>query len=457
MKNATSPNLNVTMAGIQFRSPVGVAPIGAHWGKGIKDPEIYAEVNGEILLKHARAGAGYIYIAGAFLKEETIDKLHDRARPEGEHQFPPDGMSTRAIKTNTAVAPYGLEGMYFIPSPFWLSAEHEKGGVLAKEKLMKILKKKKPEDVPIIANTIGMGDLPDTWVDGAKRWEELGADLIEVNVSCPLPTTMRGAVNDFFQKSFPARFQGVLIGDNPDLVEEITRQVVKAVNIPVGVKISVETGFPRVVGLAERIRDAGAKFIHTFNSAVGIAPPNIYDRGKPLWPFMDGSPFCMASGSFLRIPCYRDVAAIARFVPGLDIAAAGGFVLPEHCVEAMMLGARLAQLCTGVIEQGRSLIKQSNSFIRKFMVEQGYQSVEEFIGLGQQYIKYNEDVDMMGGKVVAELDEEKCTKCGRCIDNICTALYSDKGKIKIRAERCAGCGGCMIACQSDAIKLVLRE
>lgn len=452
MQKVASPSLSVTMAGVQFRSPVGVGPIGAPWGKK-PEPEVHAEV----LLKHARAGAGYICLSAMFVTEATIRKLQERAKPEEEHHFPPGGMGTRAMKAETPVAPYGREGMYFFPSPFWIGVEQAREGAHDAEKLVKIIMEKKPKDVPLISNTVGLGDLPDTWVDGAKRWEELGAELTELNFSCPLPTTMRGAVDDFFRRRFPARFQGALIGDNPDLVEEITREVVKAVKIPVGVKISPETGFPRVVGLAKRIRDAGAKFIHTFNSAVGIAPPDIYNRGKPLWPFADGNPFCMASGSWLRIPCYRNVAAIAKFVPDIEIAAAGGLVMPEHCVEVMMLGATLAQPCTGVIEQGRNLIGKSNDFMRKFMVEQGYQSVEEFIGLGQQYIKYSEDVDLMVGKVVAELDEANCTKCGRCLDNICTALYSDKGKIRINVDRCAGCGGCIVACQSDAIKLVLKD
>ncbi len=39
------------------------------------------------------------------------------------------------------------------------------------------------------------------------------------------------------------------------------------------------------------------------------------------------------------------------------------------------------------------------------MVEQGYQSVEKFIGLAQKHIKYSEDIDFMSGQVIAELND----------------------------------------------------
>jgi dihydropyrimidine dehydrogenase (NAD+) subunit PreA len=449
MKKIGTPGLNTTFAGIEFRSPIGVGAIGKPWGKNVSPSE-----HAEILLRHVESGAGYICIPTCWYSTpETREKLRETAGRE-RRNIPVRPKQTRAIKIQTPVSPYGLEGLYLIIAPFWNDLAWSDQVSAHSEELTKILTERKPNDVRLIANVGGLGSLPETYVDGALKWEELGADLIEINVSCGLPLTMTGAVEDFMEKKFPPRFQGALLSDHGDIVEQITENVVKAVSIPVGVKISPETGFPRVVELAKRIKDAGARWIQVVNMAVGIAPPDIYNRGRPLWPFADGNPFVSASGSWLRIKCYTDVAAINKFVPGIDIAAAGGLVLPEHVVEVMMLGARLTQLCTGVIERGRKLIRLSDDFLKKFMVEQGYQTVEEIIGLGQQYIKYNEDVDLMAGKIVAKTDESKCNGCGVCVDNICIARYREKKIVKTREEKCAGCGGCILCCPTNAIKLV---
>ena len=450
------PNLSVNFAGVEFPNPVGVGAIGEHWGH-VSDIDLYTQLNAEILLKHVKAGAGYIIMAGAYVTPETERLIRERSRiVENPMRRRSDKVGHRMLKIQ-AEDPYGVEGFYFVPSPFYLDSGFAKHTARRNELMMTELLKKKPKDVPIVINLGGFGSVAESWVDGARKFEELGADMIEINLGCPLPNGLGGAVEGYYSKHFSPVCQGALIGDQEDLVADIVGQVTKAVKIPVGVKLSPETGFPRVVGTVKAARDAGAKFVQLFNAGVGIAPPDIYNGGKPTWDYMDGSPFCMASGSFLRVPCYKDVAAISRFVPGIQIAAAGGLVEPKHMIEAMMLGASLVQPCTGVIEQGRSLIRRSIKFMKEYMVEQGYDSMDQIIGLGQKYIKYNEDLDMMAGKTVIQIDKEKCIRCGRCVDNICQALYTEGGQIKVHKERCAGCGGCILACQNDALKLVLRD
>jgi dihydropyrimidine dehydrogenase (NAD+) subunit PreA len=279
-------------------------------------------------------------------------------------------------------------------------------------------------------------------------------DMIEVNLSCPAQSAMTGAVEDYFEETFSTRWPGSIIGQIPRLVEDITRAVVRAVKIPVGIKLTPEIGFPAIVGMARNIRDAGARFISTVNCAVAIAPPDIYNQGKSPFPFLNGNAFAGGTGSYLRMITNKDVAAIARFAPGIDITAAGGIVSSEHSIQTMMLGARLIQITTGVMEQGRTLLKRSNSFMAKFMAEQGYNSTEEFIGLGQKHIKYLDELDMSAGQVRQVTDEAKCTNCGVCADALCAIRTMENGKLKVRTQDCTGCGACLASCRQNAIRLV---
>ena len=441
----------IEFAGIEFRSPIGVTAMGMPWGG-----EITPEMHAEVILKHAEAGAGFISTPGQmFSTEETIAKLREKAAPE---EYPPyERGGTRFLKAETAEPPFVAEGAYTLYTPFMLTHEHIKMGYAYSTKLISLLAEKKPKDVRLIGNVGGLGDFPESYVDGAKTLEQLGVDLIELNCSCPLPLSTSHTVDYFSSRKYPLRMVGVAVGEHPDLVANITREVVKAVNIPVGWKLAPETGFPRIVEMVKGIKDAGGTWVSTLNGALGIAPPDIYNHGKPLWAFCDGNPFVMISGPWLRRDCYKYVAGITKYVPGIDIIATGGISSPKHCIEAMMLGAKLVGTLTGVIYRGRNLIRRTNVFINSFMQEQGYERIEDFVGLGQKYIKPLEEIDLMVGKVTAQLDSTKCTGCGICLDDLCVAFYSEDGFVKIKEEDCSGCGGCVLGCPVNAIKLVRKE
>ena len=444
-----STDLGITFGGLKFKSPIGVGAVGAPCGKRDK---ITAEMHAEVLLKHAEAGASYIQIANfTYATEKTLRKIEEHAKQAPpEARILPPNMRPGSRIMGAYGAHHELEGLYVLLGQ---RTTPETAKAVPAQELVKIVKKRKPADVRIIINLLGFGELPDSWVDGAKKAEELGADMIELNLSCPMHPALRDAVDDFEQQRFEARFYGGIIGEMPDIIENLTREVSKAVSIPVGVKLSPETGMLRVAGLAKRVRDAGGKFVTSVNCGITIAPPDIYNRGKSIWPSADGGAFVGTSGPWLRHNCYRDVAAIARFAPGIDIAASGGLMTPQNCVEALMLGARQVQLCTGVMIEGRNFIRRCDSFLKKFIIEQGYGSVEEIVGLAQQHIKYVDDVNY-SVKYVSATDDTKCTKCGVCADNICVARSMEDGEAKVNEDLCNGCGACLVCCSADAIKLV---
>lgn len=54
----------------------------------------------------------------------------------------------------------------------------------------------------------------------------------------------------------------------------------------------------------------------------------------------------------------------------------------------------------------------------------------------------------------AEIDQNKCTKCGKCME-ICrfSAIESKGGSLDVNPFLCEGCGACEIVCPADAISL----
>lgn len=86
----------------------------------------------------------------------------------------------------------------------------------------------------------------DSMVEAAKRCEEAKPELIDLNFGCPV-------------KKVAGKGAGAGLLQNTPLLVEITKQVVKAVNIPVTVKTRLgwdETSLP-IVELAEQLQDVG--------------------------------------------------------------------------------------------------------------------------------------------------------------------------------------------------------
>ena len=450
MARKVSDKLATNFAGLRMRAPVGVGPINIPLGERFA---ITPEVHAEVLLKHVQEGAGFVYIPTLdYVDEEVLKKLLPQAVPRESVIRPVGGRFTKVQN-----AGYGAEGLLSFSMTSVVSGQVRLRAWNRMAKVLEIVKKRLPEGVPLIACNSPLGNFPESAVASAKKAEELGVDLLEVNFGCGSTCSVDGAVDWYLERKYPLVMGGPLVGEHFDLVEKMVKEVVKAVHIPVGVKVTSEIGFPRMVGLARNLRDIGVKYIEISNYAPAIAPPDIYNRGKSLWPYIDGNPFVAASGGLLRMGCYKNVAGVAKFAPGIEIAASGGLSTPEHVIEVMMLGAGLTEIATGILLQGRAFLRRTLDFMEKFMDEQGYNSVADFVGLGVQHIEPCDTVEFYPDRVVAEVDPAKCKGSGLCTDHICVAMVRENGKAKVIPEACNGCGLCVENCPNGAISLKLLD
>jgi len=235
--------------------------------------------------------------------------------------------------------------------------------------------KKELKELILMANITYAGDKGvEGWVNMAKKFEEAGADIVELNMCCP-NMSYNVELSSGDSKSCSIR-TGASLGQQGDVVAEIVREIKKAIKIPLFVKLTPEGG--KIARVAKSLYEAGADSVGGTANRLGIPPIDLDNPGKAVYHLQDEISMSCHAGGWVKPLALRDTYEI-RKVNGPDhsIMAAGGIRNYRDAAEMVMCGADLLGICAETLISGFGFIENVISDLKNYMEEHGYKSLRE--------------------------------------------------------------------------------
>jgi dihydroorotate dehydrogenase subfamily 1 len=202
------------------------------------------------------------------------------------------------------------------------------------------------------------------WQEIAARCFAAGCDALELNFSCP--------------HGHPETGMGAAMGQNPAMVEEVTRWVVEvAGGKPVWAKMTPNITDIRVPARAAKAGGAsGVAAINTILSTIGINLKTL----RPT-PTVEGhSTFGGYSYRSVKPIALRMVGEVAMDQPGFSISGIGGVTCAVDAIEFILMGANTVQSCTGPMLQGFDMVSEMGEGLAAFLAQHGFADVESAVG-----------------------------------------------------------------------------
>ncbi len=304
---------------------------------------------------------------------------------------------------------------------------------------IRYLKKRWPKNVLIVSI---MGFCEEDWRMLARVSEDAGADMLELNFSCP-HMTVEGA--------------GMKVGQAWELVERFTRVVKETVKIPILAKLTSNVTDITVPALYARRGGAdGITAINTVRALTEVGlddfvpRPNVAGKGA-----MSGY-----SGPAIKpigLKCVTELSQCKEMA--LPISGCGGVETWVDAIEYMLCGASTIQITTGVIHYGQRIVEDMCEGLSDFMDAKGFKSLSEVVGRALPNIHPTDAFDL-AVQGIADYDLERCTGCGQCYI-VCQdaggqglGWDADKRRPIPDDDTCLSCMVCSFVCPVDAPPLI---
>lgn len=219
------------------------------------------------------------------------------------------------------------------------------------------IKEVKETGVPVIVSIYGFSS--EEFAKAAEVAVTVGADALELNVSCP-----------------HVEETGAEIGSDPELVTEVVRKVKNKVDKPVFVKLTPNVA--NIVEVAKAAVEAGADAITAINTVRAMAIE--IETTRPLLANKIGG----LSGPAIKPIAVRCVYEIYREVD-VPVIGCGGITDWRDAVEFMLAGASAVQIGTAIAFKRLGVFKSVTRGIDVYVGKKGFGSVKDIVGLAQNF------------------------------------------------------------------------
>jgi dihydroorotate dehydrogenase subfamily 1 len=242
---------------------------------------------------------------------------------------------------------------------------------------LKAVKDKYPERILIAS--IMEEFRKDAWCEIVEKCEAVGCDAFELNFSCP--------------HGLPERKMGSAMGENPEILGEVSQWVNAVATKPVWAKMT-----PNVTHIEDPARAAlkagceGIAAINTIRSVLGVNLETLRPE-----PSVEGytTPGGYSCRAVLPI-ALRMVMEIAKVIraeyPGRTLSGIGGVETGADAAQFILLGADTVQVCTGVMKHGYALVHSLCEDLLKFMEKHKFETLDDFKGHSVQFFTTHFDL-----------------------------------------------------------------
>lgn len=231
----------------------------------------------------------------------------------------------------------------------------------------------------------------ENWQLLVKMCQDVGVDAFELNFSCP--------------HGLPERKMGAAMGENPEIVGEVTDWVTSVAKIPVWAKMTPNVTDVNIPAMQAIQNGAdGISLINTILSVIGID----LDTLRPLPTVKGFSTPGGYSGQAVRPIALRHTMKLAKALRQMNlenrisISGMGGVEKSSDAIEFMLLGSNTVQSCTGPMLQGYKMVHELKQGLEAFMEKHKFNQVSDFVGLSLDYLTTHAHLnDLKQGKFEA--------------------------------------------------------